>query len=218
MGTRSTNALIIMAGHAAAITTAALKHLSAVSHKFTEQGAVAFTWETNIKPFHARRGVLDLQEDVAILEWVFSLPETDFKLYRHGDDAGTLGQWNDHPRFAAPEIADLIAAFDQVQAIDVDDALVKMLDISTGHIPKHTADALGQPGDSAQPALFMTVSYVPYHEYGWIIAVNEEHAENIRETHPELAQLMQLTLAYGATHLKLDSDGIAIEGLPTFDW
>lgn len=224
MGTRSTNALVIMATHLSSITPAAAKRLGDVAHKHTDQGAVGWVWHTNIRPFHARRDVLDLKEEVEILSWALSLPPGGFKLYRYGEDPGSLGDWEGHPLHSNPEIGSVIAEFNKQQAelappeVDLSEAFVTMVDISTGHIPKHTADALGQPDATTTPALFEPLSYVPYHEYGWIIAVNAEHAEAIREDHPELASLMLLTIANGASHLKLDSDGIAIDGLPTFDW
>jgi hypothetical protein len=224
MGTRSTNALVIMAMHLSSITPAAAKRLGDVAHKHTVQGAVGWVWETNIRPFHARRDVLDLQEEVEILSWALSLPPGGFKLYRYGEDPGSHGSWDDHPLRSTQEIADVISEFNKQQdelarpEVDLSEAFVTMVDISTGHIPKHTADALGQPGDSETPALLNQLSYVSYHEYGWIIAVNAEHAEELREEHPELAHLMLLTIANDGRHLKLDSDGIVIDGLPTFDW
>lgn len=98
----------------------------------------------------------------------------------------------------------------------IEQAMTKMLDISTGHIPKHTADALGEPSSEHKPELFDQLSYVHYHEYGWILHVT--NANEVRASHPELANLMELAKKHGAEHLKLDCDAPLIEGLASFDW
>ena len=91
-------------------------------------------------------------------------------------------------------------------------ATVKVLDISTGHIPKHTADAL----DADRPELYDALSYVHYHEYGWIIHASND--DEVNDSHPELARLIRLTRELGAEHLKLDCDAPLVEGLPVFKW
>lgn len=223
MGTRSNNALIIMADHLSSITSEAQRYLKSVANIVTDQGAVGWTWETNISPFHARHSVLDIKEEVAILEWVLSLPKSGFKMYRVGSDGGAKGEWDNHPLQAHPLIAGVIADFQQQEienkppAVDLSQAITQMVDISTGHIPKHTADALGEESVKPESAeLYDVLSYVHYHEYGWIIhCSNEEHIEG---KHPELANLIRLARANGAQHLKLDCDGIKIAGLPSFEW
>lgn len=98
----------------------------------------------------------------------------------------------------------------------LDAATMKMLDISTSHIPKHTADALGDLDQMGESELYDTLSYVHYHEYGWIIHVSNE--EQILESHPELSRLITMTRQLGFQHLKLDCDAPSIEGLPVFNW
>lgn len=102
-------------------------------------------------------------------------------------------------------------------AVDLAPCLLKMIDISTAHIPKHTADALGSPGDADKPALWDELSYVYYHEYGWIIFV-ARMPEELQPQHPELSTLFDLCLANDVGHLKLDCDAPTVEGLPTFEW
>lgn len=98
----------------------------------------------------------------------------------------------------------------------IDQAMEKILNVSTGHIPKHTADALGSPESKDKPQLWDTLSYVYYHEYGWIIFA-DANAE-IRESHKELADLLIFAKNNGATYLKLDCDAETLDGIPTFDW
>lgn len=98
----------------------------------------------------------------------------------------------------------------------IERAMTKMLDISTAHIPKHTADALGDATSDKKPELFDAISYVHYHEYGWIIHTSE--VEAVRSQHPELAALIELAKRNGAEHLKLDCDAPKIEGLASFEW
>jgi hypothetical protein len=96
--------------------------------------------------------------------------------------------------------------------------LVKMLDISTCHIPKRTADALGEPNSPVKPALWDVLSYVHYHEYGWIIFADRGDNPSLMEEHPELARLLTLASELGADHLKLDCDATQIKELPQFEW
>lgn len=98
----------------------------------------------------------------------------------------------------------------------IEHAMTKMLDISTGHIPKHTADALGDASSEKKPELYDQISYVHYHEYGWIIHTSDANA--VRSEHPELAHLLELAKKNGADHLKLDCDAPKVEGLASFDW
>lgn len=93
---------------------------------------------------------------------------------------------------------------------------VKVLDISTAHIPKYTADSLDAPDPQVKPELYDALSYVRYHEYGWIIHASND--DEVNDSHPELARLIRLTRELGAEHLKLDCDAPLIEGLPIFEW
>ena len=95
-------------------------------------------------------------------------------------------------------------------------ATVKVLDISTAHIPKRTADALGSADLKDKSELYDALSYVHYHEYGWIIHASND--EQIRDSHPELARLIAMTRQLGIEHLKLDCDAPSVEELPVFNW
>ncbi|WP_031364628.1 hypothetical protein [Caballeronia sordidicola] len=96
---------------------------------------------------------------------------------------------------------------------------VGMINISTTHIPKHTALALGNDeGKSGKPDLWDTLSHVYFHEYGWIVWCSSDAAEAVRESHPELAALIRRCLDINAACLKLDCDADVVPELATFDW
>lgn len=95
----------------------------------------------------------------------------------------------------------------------------KMVCVTTGHIPLHTAEALGQDqGKSGEPALWNDISYVFFHEYGWIVHVSEDAASTVKQAHPELANLIELCIKQGIAYLRLDSDGLHVDGLQAFEW
>lgn len=94
-----------------------------------------------------------------------------------------------------------------------------LVDISTAHIPKHTADALdSKPGDADASELQENLIYTPWGEYGWIIYCGADEAEEVRESHPELSDLMSLCASQGICFLKLDCDASKVDGLPVFNW
>jgi hypothetical protein len=96
---------------------------------------------------------------------------------------------------------------------------VGMINISTSHIPQGTALALGNDeGKSGKPELWDTLSYVYFHEYGWIVCCTSDAVEAVRDSHAELAALIQHCLDAGADYLKLDCDAGVVPKLPTFDW
>lgn len=223
MGTRSNNALVIKPTHLRTMSVAALERLSDVAQTIAQNDAHGWIWETNISPFFARHGVVDLKEEVAILEWVLSLPADGFKLYREGEDPGSMGAWDDHPLRSHPQFSKVIADFNDQQqelavpAADLSQAIVQMVDINTSHIPKHTADALGDRTDKPEEGAFYNVlNYMHHLESGWIIGCS--NAYEIDADHPELATLIRLAAANGAHYLKLDADSSIVQGLPTFKW
>jgi hypothetical protein len=103
------------------------------------------------------------------------------------------------------------------ETIELSKNICKLLDLSTAHIPKHTADALGSK-DISNPPLWNDLSYVHYHEYGWIIHCSRDELGDKAQEHPELAALLNLCVDNGIEHLKLDCDAPTVEGLPCFDW
>lgn len=96
--------------------------------------------------------------------------------------------------------------------------IVAILNLATSHIPHHTAKALGEKDSQDKPALWDTLSYLHFHEYGWLIHCNLGHVEEIQSEHPELANLMRMALSTGAEYLKLDCDAMSCEKLPQFEW
>lgn len=93
-----------------------------------------------------------------------------------------------------------------------------MLELSTAHIPRHTAEALGDSGMPESPALWDLISYVHFHTYGWIIYCGSPLPEELQQVHPDLGNLMKVAKESGALYLKLDCDAVKAEGLPLFDW
>ena len=93
----------------------------------------------------------------------------------------------------------------------------KMLDISTTHIPEHTATALGGLYDYLYAPLFNDLAYTPWGGYGWIFYVGEDYGEYGAE-HPELAAVIEFARSAGYDYLKLDCDAEKIDDLPTFEW
>jgi len=93
----------------------------------------------------------------------------------------------------------------------------KMLTISTAHIPKHTAEALGNHVNHSRAALFNDVIYSPWHDYGWIFMAPQEDL-SFRKKHPELAAVLRFAHNYGCDFVRLDCDADPIDALPTFDW
>lgn len=94
----------------------------------------------------------------------------------------------------------------------------KILEISTGHIPKHTADALGHGRDAVEHAqLWNLLPYEAWSDFGWIICISDV-LDEVREQHPELAKLLDFCLESDIGYLQLDADGLEIEGFPLFDW
>lgn len=95
----------------------------------------------------------------------------------------------------------------------------KMVDISTAHIPAHTAQALGHDAEYPSRAdLFNKLVYTHWSNYGWIICCTCDNPEDTMNEHPELAKLMSLCIEQGVEFLKLDCDAEKIKGLPTFEW
>lgn len=105
---------------------------------------------------------------------------------------------------------------DQRTGADLTPFTQAVLDLSTAHIPRRTAVALGDEGDCKQAELWDYLSYTPWHEYGWLIYTDGYSL--IEKEHPELAALLQFASDHGFTFLRLDCDADVYDGLPTFDW
>lgn len=97
-----------------------------------------------------------------------------------------------------------------------------ILSVSTGHIPRRTADALGQEDSNrcANAALWDVLAYEPWADYGWIIYAGEV-PEEVRTEHPELARLIDLARENGFYYLRLDCDANTLPeelGYPSLEW
>jgi hypothetical protein len=99
-------------------------------------------------------------------------------------------------------------------------AVIKMVDLSTCHIPLHTAHALGMSErQSLESELKKKLAYTPWLEYGWVIFCSRDAAQEIEKEHPALSNLIQMCAESGIEYLKLDCDALAFsEGLEKFDW
>jgi len=93
----------------------------------------------------------------------------------------------------------------------------KMLTISTAHIPKHTADALGGLPDHQNAKLYPEVVYTPWMGYGWVFIAGQDTGL-LEDEHPELAAVLRFAHNYGCDFVRLDCDANPIEALPTFEW
>ncbi|MBS0454043.1 MAG: hypothetical protein JSS14_22295 [Proteobacteria bacterium] len=94
----------------------------------------------------------------------------------------------------------------------------KALEVSTGNITKHTADALN---DEKGDAIHTHLSVVPFIDYGWLIYCTGDAGALAALSmlgHRELVHLMERAKGLGFTWVKLDCDGEALEGSPTFEW
>lgn len=100
--------------------------------------------------------------------------------------------------------------------------LRSMLVISTAHIPKRTADALGQDRETlCKQPLWDILSYERWGDYGWFIYCCEDQVKDLRsglESHRELADLIEFCVLNKIEYLLLDCDAFAYPGAPTFDW
>lgn len=93
----------------------------------------------------------------------------------------------------------------------------KMLTISTAHIQRRTAKALGSVGNHPDAVLFSDVVYTPWDDFGWIFWADQETAL-FEDEYPDLAAVLQFAHNYGCEFVRLDRDAAPIEALPTFDW
>lgn len=83
-----------------------------------------------------------------------------------------------------------------------------IIDISTAHIPEHTAKALAEKS-------ITELVYEPWDEYGWVIWVGADYAD---EEHKELNDILEYCQRHGIDYLKLDCDADVVEEFPTFEW
>ena len=83
-----------------------------------------------------------------------------------------------------------------------------IIDISTAHIPEHTAKAL--EGKS-----ITELAYEPWSDYGWVIWIGADYAD---EEHKELNDIIKYCQEHGIDYLKLDCDADVVEEFPTFEW
>ena len=92
----------------------------------------------------------------------------------------------------------------------------RFLDLSTAHVPKATATALGDlsgPLHDGCEGLML----LPY-DYGWIVWSANDTDKECLNAHPELRDLIRFADANGFYALKFDCDAEPLEGAPTFNW
>lgn len=92
-------------------------------------------------------------------------------------------------------------------------SVVSMMDISTAHIPKHTADYL----DTLAPQNpFIAVE--KWGDCGWIFWTGNEDYNDECYAHPELLVLLDHCRSFDIAYLKLDRDAEIDGRFPTFNW
>lgn len=95
----------------------------------------------------------------------------------------------------------------------------QMAEVSSMHIPQHTAEALGQPDtDLAKAELACELNYTRWSDFGWIIYCDAVSALRVQSAHPELSTFIAQCAQQDIPFLKLDCDAAVQLGLPTFDW
>jgi hypothetical protein len=92
-----------------------------------------------------------------------------------------------------------------------------MLHISTAHIARETAEALGGLKDHTQAPLFDLVTYTPWSDYGWIFYCGDVEG-GFEEEHPDLAEVLAFACERGFDYIKLDCDADIIDDLPKYQW
>jgi len=106
--------------------------------------------------------------------------------------------------------------------MNLDNYTFRTLVVSTGHIPKHTAEALDGDLNDGEGPLFTVLSYTRWHDYGWIIYCGETAREETAGAgHKELADLIAFAMDNGFVYLQLDCDADLLPketGLPEFEW
>ena len=94
--------------------------------------------------------------------------------------------------------------------MELKDYALKMLDISTRHIPKFTAEAL-EYGAKHRNGLWFDIAYEPWGHYGWILLATEYQAEDaLAAGHIELSNLLAFATQNDYGFLKLDCDALQL--------
>ncbi|KVP98151.1 hypothetical protein WJ96_06150 [Burkholderia ubonensis] len=141
---RSMNALVVLHHHMR-IPEAVQPYLADAMVGRTAKGAL-WVWETNISPLFARHGVTDLNEEVAILGWLLTLPREDFKLIRSGEELGELGDLDlkgfSNPFRTTRECQEMVLAYEHALLEVTPDSEGRLW--SRGH-PEHVGWYLANP-------------------------------------------------------------------------
>lgn len=94
----------------------------------------------------------------------------------------------------------------------------RMVRISTAHINDATAHALDRQLRLKKGVLWESISYVSWHEFGWVIYTGDLPDDAYAGEYPELRDLIEYIHRQGIEHLALDCDAAEIEGLPRWEW
>lgn len=107
--------------------------------------------------------------------------------------------------------------------------ILKLLDVSTGHLSKETADLLRQTSESDRDTIPFRVIQ---HQYGWIIPFTGEitgtesdedlakklDIDDLDEIPNDLLEVIRYAARQGCTFVYFDLDGEYNADLPTFEW
>jgi len=91
----------------------------------------------------------------------------------------------------------------------------KMLTLSTAHITRETAEALGSPPSDHTHEWLEWFSYYDKADYGWWIPTN---SAELKQLPPDLAACIRFAKSNGCDWLCLDCDGPIENCLPTYEW
>jgi hypothetical protein len=93
--------------------------------------------------------------------------------------------------------------------------IVKMLDVSTGHMTKQDNELLSERQNNGR-----TYSGYELAEYGWLLYCTGDLDESwpIADWSPALRKIMAWAKKLGCDYVRFDRDGTEYEDLEHFDW
>jgi len=113
-------------------------------------------------------------------------------------------------------------------------AIVKTLELSTGHVGADTSEQLDTLAESKDGGFFLYpadrstqyphcfVTVVPYSDYGWVVRVPEDDFDEEHLNVPTALRSLVSVLRYAQKHdirwLVFDRDAEIIPGLTTYCW
>lgn len=99
-------------------------------------------------------------------------------------------------------------------------SLTTAWNLSTAHIRQSTADALTEAIKTRTGLLWALVSYTAWHDYGWIMFVNDKEtdAKLVDAGYIDLAMIFECARRINVSYVWLDCDGVVYSSLPQYEW